>query len=245
MSKCTYLGILGGLGPMSTVYFCELLTSHTKATCDSDHIDMLISSRATTPDRTAYILDKSAPDPLPVMLTEAHRLENAGVDLIVVPCNTAHYFYDGLQKGCKTPILNIIDETTAHLSRIGVKTFGLLATEGTISSGAYERFCAPRNLTCITPTKEEQALISDMIYGQIKQNKSVDMAAFHKVVQSLISRGCEKIVLGCTELSLLKKEGIDKEFFVDSLDVLAYRTILACGKTPMGFSASYDLEVAR
>ena len=245
MSKCTYLGILGGLGPMSTVYFCELLTSHTKASCDSDHIDMLISSRATTPDRTAYILDKSAPDPLPVMLAEAHRLENAGVDLIVVPCNTAHYFYDGLQKGCKTPILNIIDETTAHLSRIGVKTFGLLATEGTISSGAYERFCAPRNLTCITPTKEEQALISDMIYGQIKQNKPVDMAAFESVVNSLRARGCEKIVLGCTELSLLQKEGINEEFFVDSLDVLAYRTILACGKTPMGFSTSYDLEVAR
>ena len=245
MSKCTYLGILGGLGPMSTVYFCELLTSHTKASCDSDHIDMLISSRATTPDRTAYILDKSAPDPLPVMLAEAHRLENAGVDLIVVPCNTAHYFYDGLQKGCKTPILNIIDETTAHLSRIGVKTFGLLATEGTISSGAYECFCAPRNLTCITPTKEEQALISDMIYGQIKQNKPADMAAFHKVVQSLISRGCKKIVLGCTELSLLKKEGLDEDLFVDSLDVLAYRTILACGKTPIGFSTSYDLEVAQ
>ena len=245
MSKCTYLGILGGLGPMSTVYFCELLTSHTKASCDSDHIDMLISSRATTPDRTAYILDKSAPDPLPVMLAEAHRLENAGVDLIVVPCNTAHYFYDGLQKGCKTPILNIIDETTAHLSRIGVKTFGLLATEGTISSGAYERFCAPRNLTCITPTKEEQTLISDMIYGQIKQNKPVDMAAFESVVNSLRARGCDKIVLGCTELSLLKKEGIDEEFFVDSLDVLAYRTILACGKTPMGFSTSYDLEVAQ
>ena len=245
MSKCTYLGILGGLGPMSTVYFCELLTRHTKASCDSDHIDMLINSRATTPDRTAYILDKSAPDPLPVMLAEAHRLENAGVDLIVVPCNTAHYFYDGLQKGCKTPILNIIDETTAHLSRIGVKTFGLLATEGTISSGAYERFCAPRNLTCITPTKEEQALISDMIYGQIKQNKPVDMAAFESVVNSLRARGCEKIVLGCTELSLLKKEGLDEDLFVDSLDVLAYRTILACGKTPMGFSTSYDLEVAQ
>ncbi|MBR4977274.1 MAG: aspartate/glutamate racemase family protein, partial [Thermoguttaceae bacterium] len=199
---------------------CELLTNHTLATCDADHIDMLVSSRATTPDRTAYILDKSSPDPLPVMLAEAHRLENAGVDLIVVPCNTAHYFYDGLQKGCKTPILNIIDETTAHLSRIGTKTFGLLATDGTIRSGAYERFCAPRNLTCITPTNEEQAVILDMIYGQIKQNKPVDMAAFYQVVLALVSRGCERIVLGCTELSLLKKSGLDEELFVDSSGVV-------------------------
>ena len=245
MKTCTYLGILGGLGPMSTVYFCELLNRHTAATCDADHIDMLISSKATTPDRTAYILDKNSPDPLPVMLSEAHRLENAGVDLIVVPCNTAHYFYDGLTEGCQTPILNIIDETTAHLARTGVKTFGLLATVGTVQSGAYERFCAPRGLACITPTEEEQAIISNIIFGQIKQNKPVDMAAFDGVVSSLRSRGCEKIVLGCTELSLLKKEGLDDDLFVDSLDVLAYRTILACGKTPVGFPISFDTEVAR
>ena len=245
MRTCTYLGILGGLGPMSTVYFCELLNRHTLASCDADHIDMLISSRATTPDRTAYILNKTAPDPLPVMLAEAHRLELAGVDLIVMPCNTAHYFYDGLTQGCKTPILNIIDETTAHLSRIGVKTFGLLATDGTIQSDAYERFCASRGLKCVTPAEEEQAIISDIIFGQIKQNKPVDMTTFDCVVNSLISRGCEKIVLGCTELSLLKKQGLDAELFVDSLDVLAHRTILACGKTPVGFPASFDLEVAR
>ena len=245
MKTCTYLGILGGLGPMSTVYFCELLNRHTAASCDADHIDMLISSRATTPDRTAYILDKSAPDPLPVMLAEAHRLERAGVDMIVVPCNTAHYFYDGLTKSCNVPILNIIDQTCAHLSRIGVKTFGLLATIGTIQSGAYERFCGTRGLTCLTPTEEEQKIISNIIFGQIKQNKSADMTAFYGVVDSLRSSGCEKIVLGCTELSLLKKEGLDDKLFVDSLDVLAHRTILACGKTPIGFPISFDTEVAR
>ena len=242
MSNCTYLGILGGLGPMSTVYFCELLNRHTAASCDADHIDMLISSRATTPDRTAYILDKSAPDPLPVMLEEAHRLENAGVDLIVVPCNTAHYFYDGLAQGCKTSILNIIDETTAHLARSGIKTFGLLATEGTIRSGAYERFCKERKLTCITPTEKEQAIVSSIIFEAIKQNKPVDIEAFYRVVESLFTKGCERIVLGCTELSLLKKQGLDDTLFVDSLDVLAHRTILACGKTPVGFPASFNQE---
>lgn len=246
MSKCTYLGILGGLGPASTVYFCELLNRHTLAICDADHIDMLVSSRATTPDRTAYILDKNAPDPLPVMLAEAHRLEAAGVDLIVVPCNTAHYFYDGLAENCNTPILNIIDETCAHLGHIGTQKFGLLATEGTIQSGSYERFCTPRGMTCVTPTNEEQAIISDIIYGQIKQNKPVDMDAFYRVANALRARGCEKIVLGCTELSLLKKEGLDDELFVDSLDVLAYRTIVACGKTPVGFAPSFETaEVAK
>ena len=139
-------------------------------------------------------------------------------------------------------MLNIIEETVLHLKRLGIRTFGLLATEGTISSGAYERFCTPRGLTCITPTKEEQAVITNIIFGQIKQNKPVDMDAFHGVVNSLRSRGCEKIVLGCTELSLLKKLGLDDELFVDSLDVLAYRTILACGKMPVGFPSSFGTE---
>ena len=81
-----------------------------------------------------------------------------------------------------------------------------------------------------------------MIFGQIKQNKPVDMDAFYRVVNSLRSRGCEKIVLGCTELSLIKKEGLEDELFVDSLDVLAHRTILACGKIPVGFPSSFDRE---
>ena len=164
------LGVLGGLGPMSTVYFCELLTSHTLAHSDDEHIDMLISSRATTPDRTAYILGRSQKDPLPVMLEDAKRLENAGVDLLVIPCNTAHYFYDGLQSAIHIPMLNIIDETVTMLARMGVGCFGVLATEGTVSSGAYLRSCQRYGLQCITPNTEEQAVISSIIYQNIKKD---------------------------------------------------------------------------
>lgn len=236
------LGILGGLGPLSTVYFCELLNRHTDASCDAEHIDMIISSRASTPDRTAFILGTSDRDPLPVMLQEAHRLERAGADLLVIPCNTAHYFYDGLSAGCHVPILNIIKETVAHLSRLGVRRFGLLATEGTVSSGAYHRLCEHTDLECIAPIEEEQKIITSIIYDQVKQNKPVDRDAFIGVADALFSRGCERLVLGCTELSLLKKEGLCDERFVDSLDVLAYRTVLACGKTPIGFPASFFEE---
>jgi len=241
MKNTMLLGILGGLGPMSTVYFCELLTAHTRAFTDNDHIDMIVSSRASTPDRTAFILGKSDRDPLPVMIDEADRLVKAGADLIVIPCNTAHYFYNGLQAACKVPILNIIRETAEHLRLNGVQTFGLLATEGTVQSNAYPAVCAPLGLTCITPTEEEQKIISDIIYGQIKQNRPVDRNAFLQVTNALRERGCEKLVLGCTELSLLKKEGLDPAIFVDSLEVLAYQTIRACHKTPIGFSSDFDV----
>ncbi len=233
------LGVLGGLGPMSTVYFCELLNQRTAAERDCDHIDMLISSRASTPDRTAYILDQTQPDPLPAMLEEAHRLERAGVDLIVIPCNTAHYFYESLRKECRVPIVNIIEETVRHLDRLGVKRFGLCATEGTVRSASYERVCAPLGMECILPTEAQQAEISAMIYEQIKQNKPVETDAFLRIADSLAARGCERIVLGCTELSLLKKAGLGDGIFLDSLEVLAWQSILACKKTPVGFSSDF------
>ena len=238
--KAKLLGILGGLGPMSTIYFCELLNHHTLATRDADHIDMIISSRATTPDRTAYILGKSSRDPLPVMIEEAHRLERAGADLIVIPCNTAHYFYDGLARECHVPILNIIRETVANLKARHMERFGLLATEGTVSSGAYHRLCTPEGLACITPTPADQEIISSIIYDSIKQNKPVDMSAFLGVAQRLLAMGCQTLVLGCTELSLLKEKIPSSIPLTDSLEVLAYRTVEACGKTPTGFEKDFS-----
>ncbi|MBQ9773636.1 MAG: aspartate/glutamate racemase family protein [Clostridia bacterium] len=237
------LGVLGGLGPMSTVYFCELLNRHTAATRDSDHIDMLISSRATTPDRTAFILGHSQNDPLPVMLEEARRLERAGVDLIVIPCNTAHYFYEGLSRECRVPILNIIKETVAHLVHTGADTFGLLATEGTVASGAYERVCRESGIRCLVPTASEQAVITSAIYDSIKQNKPVDLSAILRIADTMCDRGCKRLVLGCTELSLLKKQGLRDGRFLDSLEVLTYQTILACGKTPIGFPTEFEVTV--
>ncbi len=235
MKKQPLLGVLGGLGPMSTFYFCELLTSHTDAKRDNDHLDMIISSRASTPDRTAFILDQTKESPLPIMQEEALRLANAGADLIVIPCNTAHYFYDGLSKISPVPILNIIKETVSYLSASKIRTCGLLATEGTVRSGAYHCLCEKAGITCLTPTDEEQAEISEIIYGAVKRNKPADFAAFLRISQSLLNRGCECLVLGCTELSLLKREGLTQPWYVDSLEVLAYQTILACKKTPIGF----------
>ena len=84
------LGILGGLGPMASAYFYELLTAHTDAQCDQDHIDLVLSSHAQTPDRTAFITGRSKENPLQMMLQDIEKLEHWGVDMIAIPCNTAH-----------------------------------------------------------------------------------------------------------------------------------------------------------
>ena len=239
-TKQPLLGILGGLGPMSTFYFCELLTEHTEASCDGDHLDMVISSRASTPDRTAYILGKSDLDPLPCMVEETHRLIRAGVDVIAIPCNTAHFFYEELAKVSSVPILNIISETVGYLKKRNVTCFGLLATEGTVASRSYHRLCEQAGVTCLVPTSEEQDVISEIIYGAVKQNKPADFSAFLRISQSLLNRGCECLVLGCTELSLLRRAGLTQPWYVDSLEVLAYKTIVTCKKTPIDFPREFQ-----
>lgn len=230
------LGILGGLGPMSSVYFYEMLTSHTDARTDQEHLNILISSRADTPDRTEFILGKSSDNPLPVMKGEIAKLVGAGADVIAIPCNTAHYFYDSISADSPVPIINIVRQTVIYCKRMGIRRVGILATEGTVLSGAYGDVFGMARIDCIVPDKDEQKIISDIIYGQIKKGIDPDMDGFSRVAESLLSRGCERLVLGCTELSLLKRGGaLDGKIYVDSLEVLAYSSIRACGKTPTGF----------
>ena len=225
MEKSKMLGILGGLGPMSTVYFYELITALTPASCDQEHIDIVISSRATPPDRTEYILGRSDKNPLDCMIPDAKRLVAFGAQIIAIPCNTAHYFYDRLAAEVDVPILNIIEESVKTLKQSGVSRFGLLATEGTVKSGTYQKYCAGRKVECVIPDEIHQKRVNDIIYGQIKQNRPV--------VHYMRSLGCERVILGCTELSLLKKELRLGEFYTDSLECLAVSTIKACGKTPV------------
>lgn len=237
------LGILGGLGPMATVYFYEMITAHTKAYRDQDHIDIVISSRASTPDRTAFVLGRSDENPLDIMMREAEKLVSYGADLISIPCNTAHYFYDALAASLRVPIVNIIYETAMHIKRTGAKKIGILATEGTVKSGAYEHMCRQVGIGCEAPGEEYQNIISDIIYGSIKQGKPVNMADFDRVTEHMKKKGCDKLVLGCTELSLIKRDEALDEIFVDSLEVLAHKTILLCGKEPIGFDAELTADV--
>lgn len=231
----TVLGILGGLGPMATVYFYELLIKHTKATCDQDHIDLIINSRATTPDRTNFILGKGGDNPFDIMAKDAARLVTFGADLLAIPCNTAHYFYGMLNDCVTVPILNMPCETVIMAKAQGAKKIGILATTGTIETKTYQHVCDAQNMAYAVPTAQTQADIMDIIYNDIKQGKPADMEKFNHAAAELFATGCDKIILACTELSLIKKDEHLNSDYIDSMEALAKAAILAFGKTPIGF----------
>lgn len=234
------LGILGGLGPMASAYFLEMITEHTKAECDQDHIDILLSSRATTPDRTAFILGKSDKNPLPVMIEDARYLESCNVSAIVIPCNTAHYFIDEIRKSVKVPLPSIIDETALHVKRRGASKVGILATEGTLCSRSYQLALEKLGLQYEEPTERETALLTRFIYDCVKKGVAVTREEFYSVIDAMRSRGCDGIILGCTELSVVNRALGGDSTLTDSLEVLAYKAIKLVGGVPVGFDETFN-----
>jgi aspartate racemase len=226
------VGVLGGVGPAATVYFMQRVIDLTQAQRDQDHINMVVKQHATIPDRTAFLLGRSTSNPLPVMVEDARELQAAGATFIAMPCNTAHYFYDELQAAVDVPFVNIVDESisAAVAATPDLSLLGVLATDGTVRSGTYERACQRRGLECLIPVEAVQAEVMDIIYEGVKAGRPVPRMRLEAVIAHLRDRGCQAIVLGCTELSVLGHQlGVPGDV-IDSLDVLARRTIELCGK---------------
>ena len=227
------LGVLGGLGPLATIYFADLVIKMTDADIDQEHIDMMILNHPSIPDRTAYILNPLSPNPIPYMVDDAQRLEKNGCDYIVIPCNTAHYFYDEIQKNVNVPIINIIEETVKYCEREipNLKKIGILATEGTIASRAYQNIVEKHGYECVLPSEYDLRSLMNIIYNGVKAGQKVDIYEFQRIIGEMKKQGSDAIVLGCTELSIIKRDfDIDRSDVVDSMECLARASILACGK---------------
>ncbi len=228
-NKRRLLGVIGGLGPLSSAYFYELITEHTRAERDQDHIDIILSSRASTPDRTDFILGKSTDSPLPYMVEDARSLEVYGACAIVIPCNTAHYFIDEVRRSVSVPVPSIIEETVLRLKRDGVKKACILATEGTIQSGSYQGVLAEHGMDWAIPDEAGRRILMDIIYGDVKKGVIPPPEKLYAVCEPLFAAGCDCAILGCTELSLLKRSLSGDARFVDSLEVLARVSIELMG----------------
>ena len=171
------------------------------------------------------------------MISEVKRLAEAGAGLVAIPCNTAHYFYRGVAEGSPIPILNIIKETADFCSFLGLSQVGVIATEGTVLSGAYRDELERLGIGYVTCSESDQVVVNNIIYGSIKQGREPDIDEFLRIADSLTSLGCQRIILGCTELSLLKRSCRLGIRFIDPLEVLAIRAITECGAAPQCFDA--------
>jgi aspartate racemase len=224
------LGVIGGLGPMATAYYLELVIRMTDVRRDQDHPELIVMNIPSIPDRTAYILGKSKENPLDPMIEIGLQMKGLGADVIATPCVTAHYFHEDLQSGIGLPVIHVIRKTAELLQQAGIQRVGLMATDGTVQSGIFQRQIEALGMQLILPDEDGQRGVMALIYDQVKAGLAPDMTQFDAIRNQLHSRGAEVVILGCTELSLLKKEQNLGDGILDVLDVLAKESVLACGK---------------
>lgn len=197
------LGVLGGMGPAATADFLVKLARRTPAERDQDHLRTVVYSDPTTPDRSDAILGEGD-SPLPAMTAGIRFLEDAGVDLIAIPCNTAHYWFDKLAASTSIPIVHMVQAVNAQISTEApqARTVGLLATEGTVRSRIYHEVLGRLGRTVLTldgPASHNPVMagIRAVKAGQMDEARQ----HLHEAITTLTQRGAHGIIYGCTDVS--------------------------------------------
>ena len=217
------VGILGGMGPEATADLFVRIIRATPAKRDQDHLRVIIYSNSKVPDRTPAILGRG-PSPLPELLRTGGVLEAAGADFIIIPCNTAHYYYDDLTRRLKIPILHMIRLAAEETRRksTGITRAGLLASDGTIASRLYHDAFGKAGIEIVTPPSSRQADVMKAIYQHIKAGDLEGGGSIlHREAEELVGEGSEAVICGCTEVSLVLKQGDLEVPVIDPLQVLA------------------------
>lgn len=232
------LGIIGGMGPMASSLFYNMLIEKTPADRDQDHLDLVMLSHASMPDRTAAILseDEAQINHVKELLrSDINKLLSAGCSRIVITCNTAHVFVDMLEDEEKRHVIHMIRETAAAAkARPAHSKAAVLSTDGTVKTGIYQNALQAAGIDVFTLSDRSQQKIMTMIYDYIKRGLPAPEAMWNEVQSEIIAAGCDLAVLGCTELSAAARQlGLDisdKGFYLDPLDVLATKCISIFGK---------------
>ncbi len=228
------IGVLGGLGPWATLDLFEKILRLTPAQVDQDHLRIIIDNNPKVPDRSPAILGDGE-DPTPALITTAQNLQRAGADFIVIPCNTAHFFYDRIVAAVSIPVLHIMDEVAAAARGEvpSVRLLGVLATEATMASGLYHRACGRLDIEVIGPDPAGQRVVNRAIYG-VKAGR-MDPEVTRTLVQvadRLLAQGAQAIVLGCTELPFVLKPHDLRVPLMDSNLVLARAAVRLAAEVP-------------
>lgn len=227
-SRKKTVGIIGGMGPGATALLFQKIIEHTDASTDAEHIHILIDNRPSIPDRTTAIL-RGENTPAKYICESGKQLEAMGAGLIAIPCNTSHYYYPYITSQLNVPVVHMLEETAKECLQLGMRTVGVLATTGTKQTGIYDDALKKHGIQAIYPDDNGQKLLMSVIYDYVKAGKAVSSSIFQEELREMQYKGANAFILGCTELPMVFH---DRDFgikFIDSLDVLAKRTVELAG----------------
>ena len=213
------IGILGGMGTQAGLDFCNKLAMLNRGKIDQEYPLFILYNKSNIPGRpesigvqtkTFSILPRNAKNNtkykkvLESLLVGCRSLEKSGCKFIVIPCNTAHYWYEELKKKIKIPIINMPKEVFLHTKKICKKNskIGLLATEGTLKTRIYEKLFK-NEYELIKPLDSLQIRSVNKTIKHVKMgNIKLAEKSIKPAINYLIKNNCKKIILGCTELPI-------------------------------------------
>ncbi len=213
------IGILGGMGTQAGLDFCNKLAMLNRGKVDQEYPLFILYNKSNIPGRPESIgiqtkelsiIPKSSINVLKYnkvlksLLAGCRSLEKSGCKFIVIPCNTAHYWYDDLQNKIKIPIVNMPKEVFNHTKKNCKRNskIGLLATEGTLKTKIYDKLFE-KNFNLIKPTDTIQKKSVNKTIKYVKMgNVKLAEKTLRPAINYLLKMKCKKIILGCTELPI-------------------------------------------
>ena len=196
------IGILGGMGTQAGLDFCNKLAVLNRGKSDQKYPLFILYNKSNIPKRPENL--KKYYNVLKSLIAGCNLLKKNKCKFIVMPCNTAHYWYDDLQKKIKIPIISIPKEVYLHAKKTCKKNskIGILCTEATLKTGIYNRYF-DRNFKLISPEKSLQTQYVNKAIKYVKLGKVKEAEkAIKPAVNYLMKIKCKKIILGCTELPI-------------------------------------------
>lgn len=221
------VGIIGGFGPETTAKFLMLLISLWQKKNKNTRPEILLwNAPVDNKIEQEFILTgKNARKLLPLLISGARKLEDGGVNFLVLPCNSLHIFMKNIRESVGIPVLSIVEETTKLVARKKISQVGLLGTKATIKSGIFNSHFRKHDISVLVPRAGEQTSLNRVIHNLVRGKKTdQDSGNIIRIVKRMVRDGTGNIILACTDLQLLalKQKGAN---LIDTLEVLAKATV--------------------
>ena len=227
------VGVIGGMGPGATVDFMSRVLAETPAEEDQQHVRMVVEHNPRIPSRQLAMRGEGE-NPGPVMAAMAHRLESAGADFLVMPCNVAHAWQGDIEAAISIPFVSIVEESVRSAVDCSGdnSALGLMTTPGCFTAGLYQRALAETGRPIITQTSDELAETMSLVERIKGGDRSHEVSdGLRSLADQLVGRGARVLIAACTEFPLVLNGSMFDVAFVSSTDVLAQKTVaLALGK---------------
>ena len=234
MPRYKRIGILGGMSPISTIKFYDLLIkkhfernknhAYPEIVIFSVNFDRIIKLQESN-DVKAYVKE---------LMVGIDSLQKAGADFVVIPSNTPHMVFDELQRKSNIPLLSIVKITANKAKNLGMKKLLLLGTKFTMQSNFYRDEFEKLRIEIVAPSLDEQSKINKIIYDELV-NGIIKEESKKKILDTVKNYDVDGIILGCTELSLILSSRDIKIPLLDTLQILAEATLDYATKHEEGF----------